>query len=201
LILRDEDEGSVTIGKVAARVALWVATLGVSEVFIEAEKERELENVLKPETEELRQGELRLPGAVLLIGTHRRAMEVVHGHFADLGVRIEEAPLLDGRLVQESQREPSLELQAEARRIGLSKGMEEIVFVVTRGHEVSVEAISVGTGDFLWLGRAASPGQEDKSKLSDAVAERLATWAFGRVWCAERAWNDQTGCQHIGGAR
>ncbi len=192
----------MAVGKVAARVALGMVTLGVSEVFIEAEKERDLENMLKPETEELRHGELRLPRAVLLIGTQRRAMEIVHEHFADLGVRVEEAPLLGMRLVQEfRQREPSPELQVDARRIGLSKGVEEVVFVVTRGHEVSVEAISVETGDFLWLGRAASPGQEDASDLSDAVAERLATWAFGRVWCAEGAWNEQTGCQHIGGVR
>lgn len=184
--------------KVATRVALGVATLGISEAFIEAEKVRELENMLTPVTEELRQAELHLPRAILLIGTHRQALDVVEGNFAELNVHIEKAPPLDDRLLQESrQHERSLALQADARRIGLSGKLEEVVFVVTRGHEVSVESISVATGDLLWLGRATSPGQEDASELSDAVAERLATWAFGRVWCAEDVWNDLTGCAHL----
>lgn len=198
LILRDEDQSAATTGKVVARVVLGLATLGFSEVFIEAEKERELENMLIPVTEKVRQGELRLPRAILLIGTHRRATEVVRMSFARLGVHIQEIPPLAERLTQEAgQSDASLELQTEARDVGLRNGMDEVVFVVTRAHRVSLEAISVETGDLLWVGRAYSPGRENEPAPGDDVIERLAAWAFGRVWCAEGAWNTQTGCQHM----
>jgi hypothetical protein len=181
LILRDEDQRGVKTVKVATRVVLGLATLGISEVFIEAEKDRELENI--PVTEVVRQGDLQLPRGILLIGTHRRAMEAARINFARRGVQIQEAPSLDEQLAQEAgQRDRSLELQAEARRAGQREGVDEVVFVVTGVHRVSLEAVSVETGDLLWIGRAYSPTRENEESASaDEVIERLTNWAFGRV--------------------
>lgn len=194
LILRDEDQSAVTAGKVATRVILGLATLGISEVFIEAEKDRELEDV--PVTEVVQQRALQLPRGILLIGNNRRAREAARINFARRGVQIQEVPSLDEQLAQEAgQRDRSLELQAEARRVGQRDGVDDVVFVVTGAHRVSLEAISVETGDLLWIGRAYSPGREDEPAATDEVIERLTNWAFGRVWCADGAWDEQTGCQ------
>jgi hypothetical protein len=196
LILREEDSGAVKTGKVATRVLLGLATVGMSEVFIEVEKDRERENMLIPVTEVVRQKALRRPRSLLLIGTNRRAMEAVRINVARQGVQIQESPLLDEQLAQEEgQRERSLDLQAEARRVGQREGVDDVIFVVTGTHRVSLEAISVETGDLLWIGRASSPVREDEPGPGDDVIERLTNWAFSRVWCADGAWNDLTGCQ------
>jgi hypothetical protein len=196
LILRDEDESQVKTVKVATRVVLGLATLGISEAFIEAEKYHEINNMFVPVTEVVWHVDLRLPRSILLIGNNRRAMEATRINFARRSIKIQEAPSLDEQLAREAgQQDPSLELQADARRVGQRKGVDDAVFVVTGAHRVSLEAISVETGDLLWVGRAYSPGREDDPAATEDVIERLTNWAFGRVWCAPGVWDDQTGCR------
>lgn len=182
--------------KVVTRVVLGLATLGISEAFIEAEEYREINSMFVPVTEVLRHGDLRLPRSILLIGNNRRAMEATRINFARRSIQIQEAPSLDEQLAQEAgQQDPSLELQADARRVGQRKGVDDVIFVVTGAHRVSLEAMSVETGDLLWVGRAYSPGREDEPALVDDVIERLTNWAFRRVWCAPGVWDDQIGCR------
>ena len=197
LIVREEDSDSVVTRKVTARVLLGVISLGTSEFFIQIEEEREAESLLIPVTEGFHKYELRIPSSIIVVGNHPGAVAAATNDFVRLGVRVIDSAQLEDLFAKHPvPSEPTLAFDAEVRTIGKMLEVEQIVFIGTTSHAVSIQGMSVEIGDIRWFGKAQSLGKDDVQGSDSAVA-RLTEWAFGRVWCLQGRWDDLKGCHQL----
>lgn len=194
MIVREEDSDSVVTRKVMARVLLGMTSLGMSEMVIGIEEAYEADSLLSPVTEGFYKYDLRRPSTLIVLGNHPNAVAAATNSFVRLGVRVIDPAQVEGLLAKHPI--PSVytvEFEAEVRTVGKTLGVEQAVFVRTAPHTVSLQGVSVETGEILWFGKAQSLGEGDVHSPEREVA-RLTDWAFDRIWCPSDERDNMNDC-------